>query len=132
MTTAQHTQWTMRMYLNTAEDEAFAKENGVKMTMIPALTSDGSRIISGPDGGHVAYVLPTTKPKRGEAYKHVDAERDARGHLIAAAPQLLAACKAAEKVLAAMQETDRGYIVAEELGMIRAAIAKAEGKDAAQ
>lgn len=51
--------------------------------------------------------------------------------LHAAAPQLLAACKAAEKVLAAMQETDRGYIVAEELGMIRAAIAKAENGERA-
>jgi len=138
MTTTQHTPWTMRLHLNTAEDEAFAREHGVKMTLIPALTADGSRIISGPDGHHVAYVPPVTEPKRGEGYKHVDEERDARGHLIAAAPELLAACRAAEPEVETRWKSlyDEGHeeVAADLLKVleyIRAAIAKAENGEKA-
>lgn len=133
MTTTQHTPWTMRLHLNTAEDEAFAREHGVKMTLIPALTADGSRIISGPDGQRVAYVPPVTEPKRGEGYKHIDAERDARGHLIAAAPELLAACKALVEAFDGDTDcTDILDMVGGKNSVLRAAIAKAEGKDTAQ
>jgi len=140
MTNTQHTPWTMRLHLNTAEDEAFAREHGVKMTLIPALTADGSRIISGPDGQHVAYVPPVTEPKRGEGYKHIDAERDARGHLIAAAPETTAALRGLVDAITSASPTICQFCTRHTtkhgarcpLAVAVAAIAKAEGKDTAQ
>lgn len=88
--------------------------------------NDGSIVImegDGFDAEPVATVLPTVPIKRGQGHKLTDDQRrDDRARLIAAAPALLEACKAALHAL----KMDAAHRT--EIDDLNAAISKAEGK----
>lgn len=63
-----------------------------------------------------------------DTYSEEDAERDANGQLIAAAPELFAACKAALKLYDGMTASQSAATAVQ----LRAAIAKATGKAGGQ
>jgi hypothetical protein len=77
------------------------------------------------DDGRICLVDIQSKAKRGAAYKSECKERDANARLIAAAPDLLAACEAALGCLDAIDNTDDWPPMLDL--MLRKAIAKATG-----
>lgn len=118
--------WTFRRFMGTDESIAQALQFGIQP--VPMLDNDGSAYVID-NNGRVALVAPTIKPKRGEGHKLVDEVRDARGHLIAAAPDMLEACKKCAEYLDLVKQNypDLPGLISG-MSAARAAIAKAEGK----
>ncbi len=88
--------WSHRIYA-TGDSPEQLKALGLEPVRL--LTNEGQAIIMGPTD-RVALVDMQTKVKRGTAYKAECPERDANARLIAAAPDLLAALKVAQKLAA--------------------------------
>lgn len=95
---AKHTPgpWWFREYAMSAEDRAFLKERTGKEAMRMLTNAGGVVIMSGdPEGDceRVCEVDIQTRHKRGKGSETPCPVRDANAHLIAAAPDMLAALK---------------------------------------
>jgi len=134
------TPWIFAKWAMTDEQNAEAIKHG--LTPVQRMGNNGERYVSDADGSPIALVMPRTAPKRGKGYGHVDPERDANAHLIAAAPDLLAACKIALRLMREhghthdnpIQEPTCDYLDTKDTGesaplseVLAAAIRKAEG-----
>lgn len=80
--------WTFRKFATTDEDNEMLRKMGREP--IRMLMNDGSAAVMAADA-RIGLVDCQTKFKRGEGHQAECAERDANAHLIAAAPELLAA-----------------------------------------
>ena len=109
--------WTFREFHGTPENIELGRKHGI--APVPALTNDGARVVMSGDA-RIGTVDCQTAFKRGKGHEVACAERDANARLIAAAPDLLNACK-----LALMGFELNAAIDWSEL---ERAIAKAEGK----
>lgn len=126
------TKWIFRQYIGDLIPDDVAemmKAKGMKPPApVPALDNAGNCSVfevddAGEVVGTVALVRPVLEPKRGQGHKLEDPERDARAHLIAAAPELLESLK-----VLVFQSTMEGGPMLSVIEAANAAIAKAEGK----
>lgn len=88
--------WEYRPYFQDDENIAELRKHGLEPTR--RLSNDGKAIVtarSGDDSKPIAHIECQTVFKRGQGHLADCAERDANARLIAAAPDMLAACKLA-------------------------------------
>lgn len=127
---SEHTQNTWEYRRWAQDDSTIAKMREVGMEPTERMGNNGERYITDSEGV-VCAVYATTTPKRGKGHDHADDARDKRAHLIAAAPDLLAAL---EQALPYVEDAEvlggfKKGVVDGHLRMIRNAIARATCKD---
>lgn len=143
------TKWIFRQYLGDLIPDDLAetmKAKGMKPPApVPALDNSGNCSVlevdeAGEVVGTVALVLPVREAKRGQGHKLEDPERDARAHLIAAAPEMLSMLKWLEEITVYPERNCSCHLsppcndcveygaIREAMENTRALIAKAEGK----
>jgi hypothetical protein len=114
--------WQFREY--SLSDEMLAEARAAGIEPLRFINNDGSVPVSANDC-RICVVDCQTEFKRNTGHRAECAERDANARLIAAAPDLLAALKAA------IEDTGWAYASfcrCEVCEQVRAAIAKAEGR----
>jgi hypothetical protein len=97
MSEAKHTKgpWRFQEWMHSDEELAEIRKHeaaGLPVHPVACVFNNGERVIMGP-AGRVALVDCQTPFKRGKGHETECAERDANARLIAAAPDLLAACQ---------------------------------------
>lgn len=74
----------------TSSDAELKKLRELDMKPVRLLTNNGDAVIT-VDGCGLAHVMPTTRPKRGDGFRHADDTRDATAALMAASWDMRAA-----------------------------------------
>ena len=85
--------WSFAFYAMSPKNVVAARKLGIEPARM--LANEGQVSITAQDGErHICFVTRQVPARRGQGYKTECAERDANAHLIAAAPDLLAAVRA--------------------------------------